>query len=143
MPVVQLWFQLSKVIDLAEHAMAATEHSRSPYDDPGPAVPSLIWVKDDGIYLMSNAIPGQPGEPGSPENMARIVYAHGHGSGTHWSEGEPLGDDFAEYIDLTDPTPGGALIDLIRTYTAHDTWLVFTVSTHTFEMTFSPTGPTC
>ncbi|WP_433204699.1 DUF3085 domain-containing protein [Nocardia sp. CA-107356] len=139
MSVVRLCFPLSKVIDLAEHAMAATEHSRSPYDDPRPAVPSLIWVKDDGIYLMSNGIPRQPG---SPENTARIVYAHGHESGTHWCYGEPLGDDFVEYIDLTQATDAGALIDLIRSYAALDAWLVFTVSTGTFEMTFSPTRPT-
>lgn len=116
--------------------MAAAEHSRSPYDDPAPAVPSLIWVKDDGIYLTSNGIPA------SSQNTARIVYAHGHESGTHWCSGEPLGDDFVEYIDLTQATDGAALIDLIRSYAALDAWLVFTVSTGTFEITFSPTGPT-
>ncbi|MFG3621276.1 hypothetical protein [Nocardia sp. NPDC047654] len=142
MPSVTLWFPLSKVIDLAEHAMAAPGHTRSPFDDPGPAVPSLIWVKDQGIHLMSNGIPRQPGEPGSPEGMARVVYALGHGPKTHWDHGAPLGDDFAEYLDLTEDFDGHTLIDLVRTYAARNGWFAITVSPSSFEMMFSPTAPT-
>ncbi|WP_181722926.1 DUF3085 domain-containing protein [Nocardia gipuzkoensis] len=141
MTSVTLSFPLSKVLDLAEHAMAAPGHSRSPYDDPSPTVPSLIWVKDEGIYLMSNGIPRQPGEPGSPEGSARVVYALGHGPETHWDHGEPLGDDFAEYLDLTEDFDGHTLIELIRTYAARNGWLSITISPSSFDMMFSPTAP--
>ncbi|MBF6339818.1 DUF3085 domain-containing protein [Nocardia abscessus] len=141
MTSVTLWFPLSKVIDLAEHAMAAAGHSRSPYDDPGPAVPSLIWVKDEGIYLMSNGIPRQPGHPGSPAGMARVVYALGHGPETHWHHGEPLGDDFSEYLDLTEDFDGHPFIELIRTHAAMNDWFSITVSPSNFAMMFSPTPP--
>ncbi|MFI5540672.1 DUF3085 domain-containing protein [Nocardia sp. NPDC051900] len=142
MASVALWFPLSKVIDLAEHAMAASQHSRCPYADPGPAVPSLIWVKDHGIYLMSNGIPHQPGEPDSPDYQAHVVYALDHGPGTHWNHGDPLGDDFVEYLDLTEDFDGHTLIELIRAYAAVNGWLSITVSTSSFTMMFSPTAPT-
>ncbi|MBF6341302.1 DUF3085 domain-containing protein [Nocardia abscessus] len=141
MTSVTLWFPLPKVLDLAEHAMAAPGHSRSPYDDPGPAVPSLIWVKDQGIYLMSNGLPRQPGEPGTQEGRARVVYALDHGPGTHWIHGEPLGDDFAEYLDLSQNYDGHTLIELIRTSAAVNDWFCITVSPRSFEMMFSPTAP--
>ncbi|MFF7941552.1 DUF3085 domain-containing protein [Nocardia gamkensis] len=142
MASVALWFPLSKVLDLAEHAMAASEHSRSPYADPGPAVPSLIWVKDHGIYLMSNGIPHQPGEPDSPDYQAHMVYALDHGPGTHWDHGEPLGDDFVEYLDLTENFDGHTLIERIRAYAAVNGWLSITVSAKRFTLMFSPTAPT-
>ncbi|MCC3328318.1 hypothetical protein [Nocardia abscessus] len=142
MTSVALWFPMSQVIVFAEHAMAANEHSRSPYADPGPAVPSLIWVKDHGIYLMSNGIPRQPGETGSPAGSARVVYALDHGPGAHRIHGEPLGHDFVEYLDLTEDFDGHTLIELIRTYAAGNGWLSITVSPSSFAMMFSPTAPT-
>ncbi|MGW5218743.1 DUF3085 domain-containing protein [Nocardia sp. NPDC004085] len=142
MASVALWFPLSKVIDLAEHAMAASQHSRSPYAGPGPAVPSLIWVKDHGIYLMSNGIPHQPGEPDSPDYQAHVVYALDHGPETHWIHGDPLGDDFVEYLDLTENFDGHTLIELIHAYAAVNGWLSITVSTSSFAMRFSPTAST-
>ncbi|MGQ4616288.1 DUF3085 domain-containing protein [Nocardia sp. R7R-8] len=142
MTSVALWFPLSQVIALAEHAMAATEYSRPPYADPGPAMPSLIWVNDHGIYLMSNGIPHQPGEPDSPDYQARVVYALDHGPATHWDHGEPLGDDFIEYLDLTENVDGHTLIELIRAYAAVNGWLSITVSPSSFTMMFSPTAPT-
>ncbi|MGY1960924.1 hypothetical protein [Nocardia gipuzkoensis] len=107
MTSVTLWFPLSKVLDLAEQAMAAPGHSRSPFDDPS-----------------------------SPESMARVVYALGHGPETHWDHGAPLGDDFAEYLDLTEDFDGHTLIDLIRTYAARNGWFAITVSPRRFEMMF-------
>ncbi|MEV0292571.1 hypothetical protein [Nocardia sp. NPDC050710] len=44
MSSIDSWLPLVEVLPIAEHAMAATEHSRSPYIEPvdALAVPSLI-----------------------------------------------------------------------------------------------------
>ncbi|MFD6104201.1 hypothetical protein ACFWFQ_16210 [Nocardia salmonicida] len=125
MTSANLWFRRDEVLELAEHAITAPDHRPDP--ESTTATPSLIWVKDNGIYLVSNGLPNQPRTAADPpDNKMHVVYAHGHGNGTHWNDGPPLGDDFVEYLPLTtpigeEPTP---LLDLLRDTGA---WLVFTI----------------
>ncbi|MFF0532837.1 hypothetical protein ACFYT3_31240 [Nocardia amikacinitolerans] len=143
MTSAQLWFRLADVLDLAEHAMAATAHSLPPFEESAVGSPSLIWVKDDGIYLVSNGLPRQtPTDTDHPESSVHVVYAHGHGHGTHWHHGPPLGDDFIEFLPLTASfaEDGTSFIDVLR---AEPTaaWLVITVSPNTFYLELADTGP--
>ncbi|WP_107657468.1 hypothetical protein [Nocardia suismassiliense] len=49
MDPVKLWFRLSEVVPIAEHAVAATGHtpSLSQQLDNEPAQPSLMWVSQE------------------------------------------------------------------------------------------------
>ena len=108
-----LYFDLEAVLRLAEHAAAAPEHAQSysEADSKTPCPGALMLVKDEGVYLMSNGLPG-PALDGS-----HVVFAHG------WTPDSPddpsethLGDDdFAEHLHLTDPYVGSAtLLDALR-----------------------------
>ncbi|WP_217441594.1 hypothetical protein, partial [Nocardia barduliensis] len=81
-------------------------------------------------------------EADPPDSKMHVVYAHGHGYGTHWNHGPPLGDDFVEYLPLTESfgEDGAAFIDTLR---GPDTaaWLVITVYPNTFSVELSDTGP--
>lgn len=139
----QLWFRLSDVLDLAEHAMGSSDHQHAPDDESQTGAPALIWIKDDGIYLASNGLPHQaPTDTDAPDSIVHVVYAHGRGHGTHWQYGPPLADDFVEYLPLTASFAGDgtSLIDELRAeHTA--TWLVITVASHTFSIDLADTGP--
>ncbi|MFK3983083.1 hypothetical protein ACI2K4_22235 [Micromonospora sp. NPDC050397] len=117
--MITLLFPLDEALVLAEHALAAPDHVRSlTREEEGlPAVPALLWVKDDGTYLMSNGIPGLPADPTRPDAGHRIVYADGWGSGTRQELGhtdEIGGDDFVEHLELTQRFSDRLLIDLLR-----------------------------
>ncbi|WP_051030276.1 MULTISPECIES: DUF3085 domain-containing protein [Nocardia] len=139
-----LWFRRTDVLELAEHAIAAPEH-RQAYGDESPVgTPSLIWVKDDGIYLLSNGLPNQPRtDTDPPTNKMHVVYAHGHGPGTHWDHGAPLGDDFVEYLTLTEPDgdDSTSLLGLLRNPDDPAKWLVLTAQPDTVTIELSGTGP--
>ncbi|WP_280423704.1 hypothetical protein [Nocardia carnea] len=142
---IDLWFPLHDVSVVAEHAMAATDHSRCPYaDDTTPTAPSLIWTKNDGTYLWSNAIPRQPRNPSVPDSDPMVVHALCWGPGTGPAIGStPVGgDDFHEYIDLTETYTGGhTLIGLIREYTADNAWLIITAMPGRFEISLTTATP--
>ncbi|MGF6884995.1 hypothetical protein ABIA39_003430 [Nocardia sp. GAS34] len=104
---VELRFPLRRVLDIAEHTAAATDHR--PLYDQRPVRPALWWVKDDGTYLMSNAAR-------TGDDAIQVVYAEGWGPGT-----DPAsllgGDDFAELFDLHEPMDGNTgdtLLDFLR-----------------------------
>ncbi|MEU1953392.1 hypothetical protein [Nocardia rhamnosiphila] len=141
---IDLWFPLREVIAVAEHAMAASRHTRCPFaGDDVPTAPSLIWTKNDGTYLHSNGLPRQPREPGNPDSRPVVVHALGWGPGTGPAIGStPVGgDDFHEYIDLTETCPdGGTLVGLIRDYATVGGWLIITAMPGRFEI--SPTTAT-
>jgi hypothetical protein len=103
--MITLLFPLDVVAQLAEHAAAAPGHSPSfRQQEAGQAgVPSLMWVKDDGTYLMSN---GEPRLREQPSGLQVVAYADGWGSGSRQDLGrtsEIGGDDFAEYLTLSEP----------------------------------------
>lgn len=144
---IDLWFPLREVVAVAEHAMAAPRHPRCPFaGDEVPAAPSLIWTKNDGTYLWSNGQPRQLRDPDDPDSDPLSVHALGWGPGTGPAVGAtPVGgDDFHEYIDLTETFPSGrALIELIRDYATAGGWLIITAMPGRFEIsptTASPCG---
>ena len=145
MSSIQLWFPLIEVAALADHAMAASEHTHSPSaPEDGPTVPSLVWVKDDGTYLLSNGRPRPLADPGNPTGSSRVVFAQGWGSGTGAELSDtPLGGhDFVEYIDLTAQfSRADRLIDRIHQYALRGGWMVFTVTPGQFEISFASSNP--
>ncbi|WP_194838769.1 DUF3085 domain-containing protein [Nocardia sp. XZ_19_369] len=144
MTSIELWFRLAEVGPIAEHAMTAPEHTSCPFvPDDAPARPCLIWVKDDGTYLLSNGRPRQLADPTQPEGMAQVAYAQGWGPGTGPEiGGTPVGgDDFAEYIDLTEDLGDDQLSNLIHKYALLDGWMVFTVRPGQFDISFEPSNP--
>ena len=55
MESIDLFFRFPEVVKIAEHAVAARQHVQSvtQYYNDEPAEAALMWVKDDGTYLMS------------------------------------------------------------------------------------------
>ncbi|WP_327116638.1 DUF3085 domain-containing protein [Nocardia sp. NBC_01730] len=146
MDSIDLWFRLSEVRPIAEHAVAATEHapSLSQHLDNEPSQPSLMWVKDDGTYLMSNGSPLQLADPENPTGGARVAYALDWGQGTGPDIGvTPVGsDDFAEHLPLHETVlPGRTLIELIRSYDVQAGWLIITANPEPSKSPSPPANP--
>ncbi|MGW6729617.1 DUF3085 domain-containing protein [Nocardia sp. NPDC055029] len=116
----ELFFPLGQVSVIAEHAMAATEHSWPDWasDKSDPVPPALVWAKDQGTYLLSNGGPRLLADPADPEGSSQVVYAAGYDSYFDFSATAVGGDDFAEYISLTEDHEGTTLIDMIRHHAA-------------------------
>jgi hypothetical protein len=95
-----LEFDRHDVQRVIEHMTTATEWGRG-YDDDDEhdARPQLIFVKDQGIYLMSNGLPRDivAGE------TSFVAYAEGYDPSveTYNTWDTVSGDDFGEFIDLT------------------------------------------
>lgn len=143
MESIDLFFRLPEVVKIAEHAVAARQHVQSvtQYYNDEPAEASLMWVKDDGTYLMSNGSPRQLADPDEPEGASLVTFAIGWGPRTGPEIGRtPVGgDDFAEHIELAKPVSGtDTLLDLIRYHAAHGGWLIITVNPQTYEIRFAP-----
>ncbi|MEU4418667.1 DUF3085 domain-containing protein [Nocardia salmonicida] len=125
----ELRFPLSQVSTITEHAMAATEHSWPTWDDdkPNPVPPALVWAKDQGTYLLSNGVPRLLADPAKPDGSSQVVYALGYDSYFNFTDTAVGGDDFAEYISLTDEQDGVTFIELIRHHAAHGGFLLLNV----------------
>jgi hypothetical protein len=140
-----LYIDLALALRLAEHAHAAPQHapSFSERQDRSTCPGGLVWVGDQGIYLMSTGLPKIPGDDGTPNLVA---YAHGWGPDEHRSTVDThLGDeDFDEHLHLDEPLgPGGAsLLDLLRRGAARgDGYLVLKVTEQTLAVAVSRTRP--
>jgi hypothetical protein len=104
-----LEFEIMGVCRLINHALAA-EDWLTGWGDVTAGKPCLQFVHDQGLYLMSNGIPGEPiGE--------NVVYAEGFDPSKvefdQWWEGARAvvgGDDFVEFlpIDTMLPIPENA-----------------------------------
>lgn len=113
-----LKFPIAGVRKLIDHATSATEWSKPFYDEDGTPEPCLLFVKDDGIYLMSNGIPQIP----VADDHSHVVYAKGydpHKNGDVWDKCRDAvgGDDFVEYLELQPnltPIPEGAVAFVIK-----------------------------
>lgn len=96
-----LSFNVADVRRVVNHAYAAKEWSR-PFGVNTAPRPQLIFVHDDGLYLMSN---GQPRDIVSGERSF-CAYARGYDPKAPgvWDKARDAvgGDDFAEYLTLTD-----------------------------------------
>lgn len=56
--------------------------------------PKLVFVHDNGVYMMSNAAKG------GVQNGALIFYAAGYNPDVDGEDAYVMGDDFAEYLDI-------------------------------------------
>jgi hypothetical protein len=112
----RIYFDLAEAVRIGEATVQATEHtdSFSDREDGTKTGPALMWVKDAGTYLMSNAVP-------RPENDVLYGRAYRHdglllkqpddssteGWDDVWDTTRDIcgGDDFAEYFPLGDLLP--------------------------------------
>ena len=129
----RLHFPIDHTVLVAEATLRAPAHADSFVDrEEGRATgPALMWVKDAGTYLMSNADP----RPGDDVVYARAEEPTGpllDGGGEHYQLTADIcgGDDFAEYIALDEPT-----MRLLRTALAEDYgWLTLSVDGDRFTI---------
>ena len=75
------------------------EYAKDEQIDKSKIPPSMVFVKDQGVYLMSSGIPGLPGEG----SLNRVVYAKGLGKDADYDDIAHAagGDDFAESLPLS------------------------------------------
>ena len=98
----RLQFDMADLRPIIEHARAAKEY-RKPYG--GKPSPSLCFVKDSGIYLMSAGLPAQPDPKHSgPSTKLLVAYAKGYEDDAPDSFDKCVeavgGDDFSESLPL-------------------------------------------
>ncbi|WP_030277112.1 hypothetical protein [Streptomyces sp. NRRL B-24484] len=127
---MDLYYDLSAALRLAEHAAAAHEHRA--YGMSAEAVPALVWGKSSGAFLNSSGLPIMSG-----------IYA----DGLEGPEADALlrrtevgGDDFAQPIPLQDPitdehgTTMSTLEWLRRGQQSGMAWLVIEVDRTTYSL---------
>ncbi|WP_346535521.1 DUF3085 domain-containing protein [Micromonospora sp. DPT] len=137
---LHLYFDLTATLRLAEHAVSCAAHAPSfTENEDGIVCPgALVWVHDQGVYLMSSGLP-RLDDPDRPDSSL-VVYADGWNPDTdgHRRDADLGGDDFAEHLHLTDqPRP---LIGVLRA--AHPRgyrWLHLTVTGDTYEVRIART----
>ncbi|MEV0766151.1 hypothetical protein [Nocardia sp. NPDC050435] len=138
---LQLWFPVREIAPLSEHAMNAAEHA-NPFAEPGRhCPPALVLARDDGIYLFSNGFPRQVApDLAVPYWGIRHVRA---ASVDYQPDEGGHGDDFADYLDLTQETERDRvpLHRLIRTYARIDAWMTLSVSPRGIVVGFQRSGP--
>jgi hypothetical protein len=128
----RIYFPLADVADLAAETLASGAWTGSWLDaeEGRETGPSLMWVKDDGTYLMSNAK--------RPEGeLPRVIYGSASPDGprldgAQWDLCSEIcgGDDFAEYIELAGPVG-----KTLRAASANGLrWFVLDVHGDQFEM---------
>lgn len=128
-----LAFDLEQVEELMAHAEAATDWSMG-YDlDDAKPEPALLLVKDEGIYLMSNGLPGLPRKDGQEGH--HVVYAKGYDPTADdrehvWEAARAAvgGDDFVEVL------PWIAAIRELRRREPDRRYLMIRVSRDTLEL---------
>lgn len=122
-----LRFPLKDVARLLAHTDSCEAHDTLYGDYTGPG---LLWVKDEGTYIMSNGLPRLPiGE--------NVVYAEGYGPDAEWEDVQDAcgGDDFAEFL-------GAEINEMIRASlhlaSYRDGWLVIETDGDQFSMRLVP-----
>lgn len=114
----RLIFNADEVRRIVEHSINAPEQRKQlvDFDDNGRglyadvAVPSVILVHDDGVYLMSN---GTPRDIEDPAEGVRSFCAYAKDCNPHkdadwWDRSRELvgGDDFSEVLPFAVPLTG-------------------------------------
>ena len=105
----ELHFNLRQTARLLAHAMTSREHREIYGEEVGGG---LVWVKDEGTYLMSTGLPSLPkGE--------HVVYAEGFGPECDWDYLRDVcgGDDFAEFL-------GADVSEMVAKHDGAEGWLV-------------------
>ncbi len=156
--MTRLLFALPGVQEIIEHALAAERHKMdfvermetygadvfdAQPDEEERAKPALWWVKDEGIYLMSNGVPALLRDPAAPEDKQRskVVYAMGFDPtksdrGEVWDAARAAvgGDDFVESISLTNADWIKDLPTMFKSDAAKDLAFVIDVDGSKFSM---------
>jgi len=105
-------FKTKDVLRCVEHALAAPKWSMAYEEGMRPPAPGLLFVHDQGVYLMSNGLPRDQRDPADPESNSYVAYAEGCnpniGDFDDWygtSRALVGGDDFAEVLTVADDWP--------------------------------------
>lgn len=105
-------FKTSDVLRCVEHALKAPKWSMAYEEGSIPPAPALLFVHDQGVYLMSNGIPLDQTDPANPESHSYVAYAEGCnpniGDFDDWygtSRDLVGGNDFAEVIAIVSDWP--------------------------------------
>lgn len=109
----KLYFDLAEVVRIAEATVAGTNH-RDSFSDQADGVktgPALVWAKDQGTYLLSNANPRPDGDviyARASRHDGLLLSQDATSAPGDWDEVWQTtreicgGDDFAEYLALDD-----------------------------------------
>ena len=129
-------FKTSELKPLIEHATAATEFDMGyenmtdeeciaaglpPITNRTPRGPALLFVHDQGVYLMSNGEPRLLTEGGASN---RVIYAEGC---------DPSIGEFDDWYSMSRELVGGD--DFVEILPIHDYWLADCDVFETFEIT--------
>ena len=100
--MAKLIFDATAIRPIVEHMMNSTEWAKG-YGETGKPGPQLILVHDEGIYCMSNGVPGLMAGDGERHVVA---YAKGYNPHTDedvWDRARDAvgGDDFGEHLTLS------------------------------------------
>lgn len=100
-------FKTSDIRRCVEHALNSPNWEMGYSEGVMTPVPALLFVHDQGIYVMSNGIPRDVKDPAEPKSGSYVAYAAGcnPGIGTfdEWYERSRNlvgGDDFAEVVEV-------------------------------------------
>jgi len=103
--MLRLRFNGEGVSRCIKHALASEKHNATYSDDRDNPGPGLWFVKDDGVYILSNGDPGDVLEDGDTKLF--VVYADGFDPKKvdfddwyHRAREGLGGDDFVDVIDL-------------------------------------------
>lgn len=138
-------FKTSEVKPLIEHALAATEFDMGyenmtdeqfaelgmpPPTNRTPRGPALLFVHDQGVYLMSNGIPRlRPENPAQDVNSCHVAYAEGC---------NPNVGEFDDWYGTSRALVGGD--DFVEVLLISDNWLRACDQCETFELEISDTA---
>jgi hypothetical protein len=100
-------FQTAAIRRCVEHALTAKKWEMGYEEGMIPPSPALLFVHDQGVYVMSNGVPRDFKNPAKPDDGSYVAYAEGCnpaiGTFDEWygmSRELVGGDDFAEVISV-------------------------------------------
>jgi hypothetical protein len=129
--VTSLRFRVGELLPIIDWARRNPPGNYPYTSDPAP--PGLLFVKDEGVYLLANTSARQRQHP-STERVV-VCYADTYGPDRDWWEIRAAvgGDDFAEFLPLLD------VLSVIKA-TPADQWFVidFDPAAAMFTMTTAP-----
>lgn len=100
-------FKTSDIRRCVEHALSAPNWEMGYSEGDATPVPALLFVHDQGVYVMSNGIPRDGKDPADPKSGSYVAYATGCdpsiGTFDDWygmSRDLVGGNDFAEVVTV-------------------------------------------
>jgi hypothetical protein len=103
-------FKTSEITRCVAHALAAPNWEMGYFEGTRKPEPALLFVHDQGVYVMSNGVPRDVKDPTDPKSGSYVAYADGCdpavGPFDDWyghSRDLVGGDDFVEVFEV-DPS---------------------------------------